>query len=81
MTTISAASGQSPASSAPCTRSHFETKPAVPGTPTSPRPASTKAAMVSGMVRPSPAMSSILVMPVAKTTQPTAMKSAPLTRA
>ena len=59
-------------------RNHFETNPAVPGTPISPSPASTKAPMVSGMVRPIPAICSIRVIPVENTMQPMARNRVPL---
>ena len=65
----------------PKSKYHLLIKPAVSGTPISPRPPKTKAKLVMGMRLPKPAMSSRREEWRRRTIHPTARKRAPFIRA
>ena len=73
--------GHQPAARAPATRYHLLMKPTVSGTPISPSPATTMAAIVSGIRLPRPRIALMSVAPTRSATAPTTMNSAPFIRA
>ena len=63
LTSISAAVNQRSCSRMALTSAHFEVKPAVSGTPIRLRPPSSSAAVVHGMLRPTPRTALMRVEP------------------